>query len=464
MLVRRLNKSAKNQLKILKTSGILKPSCLNCPLAQSPLSVISMKANSIFTHGRNMHRCIRYIIITVSLLIFNSHAVGVNFTKSGGIISGDKYSLKSSILDEKRDIFISLPESYKHSSHDYPVIYVMDGEFLFDLTRSMVEIRAARNYMPESIIVGIPNNTDKRIEMALELFDDKGDPFFYGDGLGQTDKYLKFFRNELIPTMEEKFRVNSHRTIIGMSPSFGPVLQAFWSEPDLFSGYIVLAAELGKNLKSGKSIEEILIEEISDKKRSKASIYIGTSSGDMIKRGPKEAALYVDIPKKLKNVANPQIRYKFEVIPDEDHYGMSIPGIQHGLETIYAREVWDVDYRIMWNSPDPAQALKNKYQALSEHYGFTIIPLEKSFHFIHNIMKTAEILYRQNKIEKLIPWLQLAIEYYPHSPVIYNQLSKAYIRAGKNSLAFSSAEKAVKLAKGSEDIEVYKSLLKNLTK
>jgi len=410
-----------------------------------------------------MHPSIRYIIITISLAIFNSNALGINLQKHEGIISGDKYSFKSSILDENRDLFISLPESYEHSSHHYPVIYVMDGEFLFDLTRSMVAIRAARNYMPESIIVGIPNNTDKRIEMALELFDDEGEPFFYGDGLGQTDKYLKFFRHELIPKIEEKFRVNSHRTIIGMSPSFGPVLQAFWSEPDLFSGYIVLAAELGKNLKSGKSIEELLIEEISDQKRSKAAIYIGTSSGDMIKRGPKEAALYVDIPKKLNNIANPKIRYKFEVIQNEDHYGMSIPGIQHGFETIYAREIWDVDYRKMWNSSDPAQALKDKYQELSEHYGFKIIPLEKSFHFIHNIMKTAEILNRQNKVEKLIAWLQLAVEYYPKSPVLYNQLSKAYTRSGKNALAISSAEKAVKLGEGSENINVYKSLLKTLT-
>ncbi|CAM3261844.1 alpha/beta hydrolase-fold protein [Shewanella violacea] len=410
-----------------------------------------------------MHRFIRYLTITISLVIFSSYALGINLQKNEGIISGGKYSIQSLVLDEVREIFISLPESYKYSSHHYPVIYVMDGEFLFDLTRSMVEIRAARNYMPESIIVGIPNNTGKRIEMALELFDDKGNPFFYGDGLGQTGKYLKFFRNDLIPTIEEEFRVNSHRTIIGMSPSFGPVLQAFWSEPDLFTGYIVLAAEIGKKLKSGKSIGERLIEEISDEKRSTASIYIGTAGRDIIKRGPKEAALYVDIPKKLKNIANPKIRYKFEVIHEEDHYGMSIPGIQHGLETIYAREIWNIDYRKMWNSQDPAQALSDRYQQLSEHYGFEIIPLEKSFNSIHNIIKTAEILYRQNRIEKLIPWLQLAVEYYPYSPRIYSQLSKAYTQAGKHALAIIYAEKAVKLAQNSEDIRFYKSLLKTLT-
>ncbi len=327
----------------------------------------------------------------------------------------------------------------------------------------MVNIRAARNYMPESIIVGIPNNTGKRIEMALELFNDEGTPFFYGEGLGQTDKYLKFFRNELIPTIEQNFRVNSHRTIIGMSPSFGPVVQAFWSEPDLFSGYIVLAAEIGKNLKSGKNIGDKLVEEISDKKRSSAAIYIGTSSRDINKRGEKEAALYVDIPARLKDIANSNIRYKFEVIHDEDHYGMSIPGIQHGLDTIYAREIWDIDYRRMWRSPDPAKALSDRYQQLSKHYGFEIIPLEKSFHFIHNITKTAEILYRQNKLDKLIPWLQLAVEYYPYSPALYSKLSKAYTKAEKKSLAIRAAEKAVKLAEGSENLKIYEALLKNLT-
>lgn len=248
-----------------------------------------------------------------------------------------------------------------------------------------------------------------------------------------------------------------------MSPSFGPVLQAFWSEPDLFSGYIVLAAEIGKKLKSGESIGDKLVEEISDKKRSKAGIYIGTASRDIIRRGEKEAALYVDIPKKLKDIANPNIRYKFEVIEDEDHYGMSIPGIQHGLDTIYARKVWDIDYRKMWRSSDPAQALSDRYKQLSDHYGFKIIPLEKSFNSIHNILKTAEILYRQNKTEKLIPWLQLAIEYYPHSLVIYRHLSKAYTQAEKKTLAINSAEKAVELAEGNENIKVYESLLKTLT-
>lgn len=139
-----------------------------------------------------MRRFITYLIVIISFVTFNSHALGVKFQKNESITSGDKYSLKSLVLNENREIYISLPESYKHSSHHYPVIYVMDGEFLFDLTRSMVEIRAARNYMPESIIVGIPNNTGKRIEMALEMFDDKGAPFFMGTVWGRHLSTLIF--------------------------------------------------------------------------------------------------------------------------------------------------------------------------------------------------------------------------------------------------------------------------------
>ena len=79
------------------------------------------------------------------------------------------------------------------------------------------------------------------------------------------------------------------------------------------------------------------------------------------------------------------------------------------------------------------------------------------------MMKTAQILYRQNKIKALIPWLTLAAQYYPRSPAIHSQLSKAYSRAGKTELAVNSAEKAVKLAEGNEDIKVYTSRLKTLT-
>lgn len=358
---------------------------------------------------------IKLLIMTI-LLNVNHLADADPFKKKGDIFTGEVFSFESKVLKENRDIYISFPENYEHSVHNYPVIFVLDGEYLFPLASSIVKLQSSRNYMPESIVVGIPNNTDKRMHMAMEIFDDEGEPFFYGEGIGQANKYLTFFREELIPNLEKKYRINNHRSIIGMSPTFGPVLEAFWSQPDMFRGYIVLAAEIGKRLKSGETIAEKLLSSSSMKGRAPSGIYIGTSGKDIEKRGIAEAELYSNIGKKLPNRDNRNVNYEFEIIPDEDHYGMVVKGIHNGLRTIYSKDNWDISYRKFWRSNDPTKSLEETYKQLSLVHGFDVVPVESAFYSVNNLVKTAEILGRQNRKVELEKWLNMATKYYPNSP------------------------------------------------
>lgn len=145
--------------------------------------------------------------------------------QKGKIIIGENISLRSEILDEERELFISLPSNYEQNIHSYPIIIVLDAEYLFEITNAIVKIKASRNEMPESIVVGIPNNTGKRYDMAMQLNYPDGRTFF-GDADGKKIKgYLSFFRKELIPFLEKNYRVNHHKTIIGMSPSIGSILE-----------------------------------------------------------------------------------------------------------------------------------------------------------------------------------------------------------------------------------------------
>lgn len=52
---------------------------------------------------------------------------------------GKQLFIKSEILNEGRQLLISLPKNYNRNIHDYPVIYIMDAEFLFDVTQSIVK-------------------------------------------------------------------------------------------------------------------------------------------------------------------------------------------------------------------------------------------------------------------------------------------------------------------------------------
>ncbi|WP_422103975.1 alpha/beta hydrolase [Winogradskyella sp.] len=340
------------------------------------------------------------------------------------ITIGERSSLFSSSLNEDRPIFLSLPTNYERNTHSYPVIIVLDAEYLFNITTSIVNIKASRNEMPESIVVGIPNTKGKRYDMAMELRYEDGSTFF-GNADGKAmPSYLTFLKDELLPYLKENYRVNNHETIIGMSPTFGPVLEAFWNSPNTFDAYIVLASELAVKTSSGATVKERVLKAIQDKQRTKSAIYIGKASDDLKRRPEDETLAYTELNQELKHTANPNINYKIEILKKENHYGMSISGIEHGLETIYPFEKWNIPYRNFWNSEQPAVEIKTFYDELSKAYGFEILPLEDAFYASQTLSGTLRRLERQGRKKELKDVLHLAMAYYPNSPELKKYVSK----------------------------------------
>ena len=361
-------------------------------------------------------------------------------------IKGKQLFIKSAILNEDRQLLISLPVNYDRNIHDYPVIYVMDAEFLFDVTQSIVKIRAERNYMPRSIIVGITNNTGKRNDMALILKNKEGREFFGGYG-GKSKEHVAFLKDEVIPFIEKRYRANSHRTIIGMSPTFGPVLEAFWNDPKLFKAYIVLASELAQYTSNGKTIEERIFASIQSGKHSGNSLYVGKASRDLLNRPIEETHAYTNLNRALEKLNPQNFKYKIEVLEEEDHYGMSVPGIQHGLETIYPKNVWNIPYKSLRNADNPAKEIKQFFDKLSKQYGFDIIPNEDSFYFIGNILGVGRRLKSSKRYPELVELLELAVSYYPNSSIVHMRLSEAYRGVNELKKAELSEKKSIELSK-----------------
>jgi predicted alpha/beta superfamily hydrolase len=87
--------------------------------------------------------------------------LGVNslLSQVGSSIQID--SIESVILDEVRSYQIYLPPSYNdyRTSKKYSVVLVLDGERLFDITRSTIDFLSKTGKIPESIVVGISNTS-----------------------------------------------------------------------------------------------------------------------------------------------------------------------------------------------------------------------------------------------------------------------------------------------------------------
>jgi predicted alpha/beta superfamily hydrolase len=150
-------------------------------------------------------------------------------------------------LDNRRDILIRLPPSYARSGHRFPVLYLQDGQNLFDSATSYAGdwglqrvVAAAARRGIEAIMVGIANMGIERLDEYSPFVDPEA-------GGGAGDRYLDFVLQTLKPAIDREFRTRpepTHTGIVGSSMGALLSLYAFFREPAAFGSAAVLSPSL----------------------------------------------------------------------------------------------------------------------------------------------------------------------------------------------------------------------------
>ena len=140
-------------------------------------------------------------------------------------------------LGNRRDILVYVPSSYARSEKPYPVIYMQDGQNLFDPTTSFAgewgvdqALARAPRKGRRAIIVGIPNMGVERVREYSPFVDERN-----GGGLG--DAYVRFLLETLKPAIDERYRTLTaveHTGIVGSSLGGLLALYAFFRQPSSF--------------------------------------------------------------------------------------------------------------------------------------------------------------------------------------------------------------------------------------
>lgn len=139
--------------------------------------------------------------------------------------------------DNDRDLLIYLPPSYWVSERHYPVIYMQDGQNLFDTATSFVGVewgvddtlQALSAEGLEAIVVGVPNSGERR----LNEYTPPANQWWRGTG----DQYVAFLVDTLKPLIDRDFRTmtdRSHTGIFGSSLGALISLYAFFTRSDVF--------------------------------------------------------------------------------------------------------------------------------------------------------------------------------------------------------------------------------------
>lgn len=151
-------------------------------------------------------------------------------------------------LGNQRDVLVYLPPSYHRSDRSYPVLYMQDGQNLFDASTSFAgewgvgrAMNAAARRGHEAIVVGIPNMGPERLDEYSPF------PDTAAGGGGKGAAYADFLAGTLKPIMDERFRTvpGREQTVVAGSSMGGLIsLVTLFRHPETFGAAGVLSPSL----------------------------------------------------------------------------------------------------------------------------------------------------------------------------------------------------------------------------
>ena len=157
-------------------------------------------------------------------------------------------NLQSQFLEDERDVIVYLPPEYNSETHRrYPVLYLHDGQNLFDAATAfagnewgldeLAEDLISRQEIEPLIIIGVYNTGAKRMAEYTHVRDRRGRG-------GRAKRYARLLVDELKPFIDDEYRTlpDKHNTALGGSSLGGLVtLYLGLHHPNIFGKLIVMS-------------------------------------------------------------------------------------------------------------------------------------------------------------------------------------------------------------------------------
>jgi len=328
-------------------------------------------------------------------------------------------------LDESREITISLPPSYENNpSKKYPVLLLLDGDYLFEPFQGAIKYGEYWDDIPEIIIVGI-NQRNSRMSDC-----------YYDEVNGLPSKkgaaFFEFIGSELIPYIEKKYRTAPFRIIAGHDTTAGYLNFFLYKDNPVFNAYISLSPELAPDM------ETRVAKNLAATKKH-IFYYQSSADGDIKQlREPIE-----ELDQNIKANENPLIDYKYDKFTNTSHYSLVLYSIPNALYQIFDsyKPISSTEYseKIVTLEYGYVEYLREKYKKMSDNLGLEV-PLR------FNDYKAIEAAILKNKAYNEFDELaQIADKDYPKSMLAEYVLGLMYEKKEDYKRALIRYQKASQL-------------------
>ncbi|MFD0799055.1 alpha/beta hydrolase [Maribacter chungangensis] len=324
-------------------------------------------------------------------------------------------------LQERRDVHYYFPEDIDETKK-YPLILVLDAEYLFEQVVATSKFYSSFHGAPESIVVGIDQSKND-----LRFDDCAFDP---ETGLPQekAKKFFEFLGMEIIPYLDLNYSTAPFKMIVGYDISAN--FQNYWLFKDhsLFNAYV--------------SISPTLAPEMDNRVPSRLGVFDKQIFYQLITSGEKtkstDAILAMD--KGIKAIDKENLHYFFDTYEDADHISVVTYGIGKAFDNIFSmfKPISPAEYRTrILTSEEPVfNYLESKYQGIEDLFGFSK-PVA-----LNDIMAIYAGSRKKEDFESLKPLSELCKKQYPETMLGFYFEGEYYEQMGEPKKALKTFEKA----------------------
>jgi len=336
---------------------------------------------------------------------------------------GSKDSLYSSILEEQREFWVQLPESYEEKSKMlYPVVYVLDGEAHLQAVAAVLSYYWG-GFMPEMIIVGISNGENRTRDLTTSEVQTRHGSAYHQE-TGGAENFTLFIQKELIPHIEASYPATGYRTLIGHSYAGLFTIHMLMNHSTVFENYLAIDPSLDwDDQKLLKHAKKLLGSEGYKGKSLFMSLggQLHMQNSDItienVMQDSSEYTLFARSNIEFSNSVNENkqngLNHKWKFYEQDLHGTISLPSILDGL--IFLFNWYPIENTDKFNSPDTpteelVQIIRKREKKLKDHFGYFVPPFDEELLIMLGYMNLD-----WGNTQKSLAFFQLALEYYPNS-------------------------------------------------
>ena len=264
-------------------------------------------------------------------------------------------TITSKYLNEKRSLEIQLPRSYYvKSEKNYPLMIVLDGDYMFNIVAGSVDYLSYWGDIPENLVVGI-NQKNSRFDDSSVL-----DNITYTP-ISSTASFYDFIINEIIPYFSENYRISNFRIIVGQERTANFANFFLLKQNPQIRGVISISPKISKNMNrylvgNLSKINSKIVYTLSSSKRDFESIFKNVS----------------ELKISLDSIENKNFKFESLILDNENHYILPSVSVPKSIRSTYSMysDIDKVEYDSIISKLDksPIDYLKNRYKRIKDFY------------------------------------------------------------------------------------------------